>query len=163
MERVQGGLHTFEEDEDGLSDLPQLTAEHLKIQRRLSPLFQVESALIKQLSPLGLPKAEDSLVQDRTERSSLKEVAVNSATQWRDRFGRLVKGGRLAASGEEEIDECDPDDSGRLLHACAEDMVKLWNDPVIQELLHKLKIRMEEHAGLYVPHISTTSQLIQVL
>jgi len=148
MERVQSGLHTLGDDDVDLSDLPQLTAEHLRIQRRLSPLFQVENALIKQLSPPSPAPVEEHSRRDSVGRSSLREVAVNSATQWKDRFGRLVKAGRVAT--EEETNWDDPGDPGRLLNACAEDMMLLWNDPVIQELLRKMKIRMEDHAGFFL-------------
>lgn len=160
MGRVQSGNYPLWEHED--PDIPQLTAEHLKIQRRLGPLLQVENALIKQISPPNSLKANEPSVQDRTQGSTLKEVAVNSTTQWKDRFGRLVTGGRLSAS-EEGVEWDNSDDSGRLLRACAEDMIRLWGDPIIQELLRKLKIRMEDQAGLYALRISMTSRLIWVL
>lgn len=148
MERTEKNDFSTEDDEDlPIPELPKLTPEHLRIKRRLGPLVQVESALVGQLSPL--PKQKEGKKFEATGKTSLKEVAVNSATQWKDCFRCFANSGRFSPEGH--VDWDDSNDPGRVLHACSEDMVRLWNDPIIQELLKKLKIRMEDHAGLYVP------------
>ncbi|KAF9447683.1 G-alpha-domain-containing protein [Macrolepiota fuliginosa MF-IS2] len=146
MDRAQGRTVMAGDHEDGeFLELPRLSAEHLKIKRRLSPLLQVEDGLMNQISPVQSADREIT----HPGRTSLKEIAVNSATQWKDAFGRLVRGGRLCEDLE-DMDWGDPNNPGKLLNACSEDMVRLWHDPVIQELLLRLKIRMEDHAGFFL-------------
>lgn len=125
-------------------DLPALTTEHLKIKQRLSPLLEIEKSLIGQLSPIT------SRQKSPGHRLSLKEVAVNSASSWKDCLQRLVKTDRDSFDSEEAVDWDDPDDPGRVIHACSEDMIRLWKDPVIQDLLDKLKLRMWEQAGFFL-------------
>lgn len=159
MERAQRRTLPLEGDEnEDLRELPRLSADLLKTKRRLSPLLQVEDALINQISPVYPVGRDETGLTRRPSKASLKEIAVNSATQWKESFGRLVKGSRITC--EEDIDWDDPNDPGRLLHACSEDMIRLWHDPVIQELLHRLKIRMEDHAGLYALGFSPFSELV---
>lgn len=134
-----------EKSDPSQRDIPSLTTEHLKIKQRLSPLLEVEDTLIRQLSPVSSrQKAPDH------SRLSLKEVAVNSATSWKECFQKLMKSERDSFDSEAVVDWDDPNDPGRILHACSEDMIRLWNDPIIQQLLVKLKLRMREQAGLWV-------------
>ncbi len=41
-------------------------------------------------------------------------------------------------------------DPGRILYACGEDMVTLWNDPLIKSLLRSQGTRLEDMPGLCV-------------
>jgi guanine nucleotide-binding protein subunit alpha len=144
MAQAQRSTRREPGDDQAFRDAPALTTEHLKIRQRLSPLLEIEKALIKQLSPVtSRPKTPGH-------RLSLKEVAVNGASSWKDCFQKLMKSERNSFDSGAVVDWDDPGDPGRILHVCAEDMIRLWNDPVIQELLDKLKIRMREQAGLYV-------------
>ncbi|KAF5351270.1 hypothetical protein D9756_008226 [Leucocoprinus leucothites] len=129
MDRIQRNDYWLEEGEV-LKDLPRLTADHLKIKRRLSPLLHVEQSLSNQFC-------------------SLKEVAVNSTTQWKESFGRLVKGIQFDSSPGYQ-DKNDPDDPSHLLHACCEDMIWLWNDSIVREMLYRLKLNMEDHARYFL-------------
>ena len=129
-------------DEHIHKDLPTLTTEHLKIKQRLSPLLEIEKTLIRQLCPIS------SLRRAPGHSHSLKEVAVNSASSWKDCFQKFMKTDGDSISSEEMINWDDPEDPGTVLHACSEDMIRLWTDPVIQTLLNKLKLRMREQAGL---------------
>ena len=130
-------------DEHIHKDLPTLTTEHLKIKQRLSPLLEIEKTLIRQLCPIS------SLRRAPGHSHSLKEVAVNSASSWKDCFQKFMNTDGDSISSEEMINWDDPEDPGTVLHACSEDMIRLWTDPVIQTLLSKLKLRMREQAGLW--------------
>lgn len=145
MTQAQRHASTDEETDPPPKDIPTLATEHLKIKQRLAPLLEIENTLLRQLSPVSSrQRGCDS------RRLSLKEVAVNSATTWKECFQKLKKSERDSFDSEAIIDWDDPDDPGRVLHACSEDMIRLWNDPIIQELLSKLKLRVREQAGLYV-------------
>ncbi|KAI8985031.1 G-protein alpha subunit [Trametes punicea] len=131
---------------------PPLTPEHLKLKLRLSPLVQVEEALIRKLTPAG--SAEIEATQriagggSHAERARAldREIAVNSQFAWKGVFHRMM--GRNSSDGE--ADFSDPDDPGRVLHACAEDMMTLWNDPVIKALLRAQGIRIEDMPGFFL-------------
>lgn len=128
-----------------VKDVPTLTTEHLRIKQRLSPLLEIEKNLIRQLSPVS--SRRKSLDHSGL---ALNEVAVNSATTWKECFQKLMKSERESFDSETVVNWDDPNDPGRVLHACSEDMIRLWNDDVIQELLTKLGLRMREQAGFFL-------------
>ncbi|KAH9835198.1 guanine nucleotide binding protein, alpha subunit [Rhodofomes roseus] len=151
---------------------PPLTAEHLKLKMRLSPLLQVEQALIRKLTPPGSAEFEATHLAQASnvsylERIRQKEVAVNSLFAWKGVFGRLLSDSRDADSGD-GIDWNDPQassevvsltiallmrqwqDPGRIIHACGEDMIRLWNDETIRSLLQIQGIRLEDRPGFFL-------------
>jgi len=79
-----------------------------------------------------------------------KELAINSTTQWKGAFGRIIATARASFEGATEIDFEDPNDPGFILHACSEDIVKLWNDPTVKMVLKAQKVRLEDMGGLCV-------------
>ncbi|CDO73698.1 hypothetical protein BN946_scf185015.g26 [Trametes cinnabarina] len=134
---------------------PQLTAEHLKLKLRLSPLLHVEEALIRKLTPEGSAEVEATQrisgtgsLADRA-RPLDKEIAVNSQFAWKGAFHRMM--GRNSSDEEERTD---PDDPGRVLHACADDMIMLWNDPTIKALLRAQGVRIEDMPGFFLDSIA---------
>ena len=116
------------------------------------PLQGVEEALLRKMSHAGSTEFEPTQLPSLTDDSPRrrKEPAVHSSSQWKVAFGRLLNVARTSLSDESCVDFNDPDDPGVILNACSDDMKTLWNDPVIQELLQSMKIRMEDMAGLYV-------------
>ena len=138
--------------EDSPDDLPELNPELWMIKMRLSPLMQVEQALTRRLTPLDSGETEPTHLDFSYERSKsvLRELAVNSATQWKSTFSRLLRVGSDGESfdSEDMVDWDDPNDPGLVLHTCSADMAKLWGDPTIHQLLEKQNIRLEEMAGL---------------
>lgn len=127
---------------------PALNADHLKLKMRLSPLIQVEEALARKLTQAGTSAHAAAKVSDGTRTHKAREFSVNSATQWKGVFGRLRHDARQSVESDLLIDWDDPQDPGVVLHACADDMKRLWNDPVIQKLLEMQNVRVEELAGL---------------
>jgi guanine nucleotide-binding protein alpha-1 subunit len=135
--------------------VPTLTAEHLRLKMRLAPLSQIEEVLLRRLNPQGARESEATYLTpltnvpyaDRVRRAS-KEVSVNSASPWKGAFTRLLAQAKQGVEGQGDFDWGDPNDPGVVLHACAEDMVRLWNDPVVRRLLAVKKMRLEEMPGL---------------
>ena len=128
--------------------------ELLKIKLRLAPLLQVEETLIRRLTPAGSGEMEATLrigrdmsYYERT-KNYMKEVTVNSAVQWKGSFGRR-EAGRSSFDTDKAINWEDPDDPGRILHACSEDMIRLWEDPMTKKFLEAQKLRLQERAGLF--------------
>jgi len=134
---------------------PPLTADHLRLKMRLSPLLQVEKALIRKLTPPGSAEFEATHLAQASnvsymERLRQKEVAINSLFAWKGVFGRLMLDGRDSVESREAIDWDDPEDPGRIIHACGEDMIRLWNDDTIRALLQVQGVRLEDQPGFFL-------------
>jgi len=132
-----------------------LSAEHLRLKMRLAPLLHIEEVLLRRLNPYGTTHSEATYLTSMTNvpyterlRRGSKEVSVNSTSPWKGAFTRLLPGGRQNDDGEADIDWNDPNDPGVVLNACAEDMMRLWDDPVVKRLLAVRKLRLEEMPGL---------------
>ncbi|KAF9467322.1 guanine nucleotide binding protein, alpha subunit [Collybia nuda] len=141
---------------------PKLTPEHLKLKMRLSPLQQVEEALLRRLTPVGSADFEATRLSPVTNlpysnRLTVTggEVAVNSSTPWKTAFTRLMASTtRTSFDSAQEIDFDDPKDPGVILNACAEDMIRLWNDSTIKEILNVRNLRLEDLAGFFLDSLS---------
>lgn len=138
------------------ADFSPLTPEHLRLKMRLLPLQQVEEALLRRLSSAGSSEIEATRLLPVTDlpcfgtAANGKEITVNSTSQWKFAFSRLLSNPRSSFDSGADIDFEDPNDPGVILHACAEDMIQLWNDPTIKALLSARKQRLEDMAGLCV-------------
>lgn len=135
-------------------DFPTLSSELLRLKMRLLPLQQVEENLLRRLSSAASSQLEATHLSPVTnipyssKAGKQKEITVNSTSQWKDAFGRLLTTARTSFQSIEHIDFEDPNDPGVVLHACADDMIQLWNDPTIKALLSARKQRLEDMAGL---------------
>lgn len=130
---------------------PALTPEHLKLKMRLSPLVHVEEALWRKLSPertLDFEATHLSSITNIPHYSEQKEWSVNSSTPWKTAFTRFLSNGRDSVDSGTDIDFNDPSDPAVILHNCAEDMIRLWNDPTIKDLLRAHRLRLEDMPGL---------------
>jgi guanine nucleotide-binding protein alpha-1 subunit len=129
---------------------------------RLSPLQQVEEALLRRLTPAGSPEWEATRLAPVTNLPDPNllspanggagrgraEIAINSNAPWKNAFNKLMAGTNRASFDSQNIDFDDPQDPGYILSVCAEDMIKLWNDETIRTLLRAKKIRLQEKSGL---------------
>ncbi|KAH7882371.1 guanine nucleotide binding protein, alpha subunit [Phlebopus sp. FC_14] len=132
-------------------DYPPITPEHLKLKMRLAPLIQVEVALVRKLAPQT--QIEPSTYSSTATSSSHREIFVNSSVGWKNAFNKLITSvgnGRNSCDSADMIDWSDPEDPGVVLHACSEDMIRLWADPTIRKLMEMEKMRPEEMAGFFL-------------
>ncbi|KAJ3569837.1 hypothetical protein NP233_g4785 [Leucocoprinus birnbaumii] len=146
-------------------DLPNLTPEHLRLKMRLLPLQQVEENLLRRLSSAGSSEIEATHLSPVTNLPYAgksvkgKEVTVNSSSHWKGAFSRLLSNARSSFESGADIDFEDPNDPGVILHACAEDMMRLWNDPTIKALLSARKQRLEDMAGFFLDSLERVTSL----
>ncbi|KAH9485212.1 Guanine nucleotide-binding protein alpha-4 subunit [Psilocybe cubensis] len=139
--------------------------ELLKLKMRLLPLQQVEEALLRKMTPAGSAEFEATHLSPATNlpyssrAGKFKEIAINSTAQWKGAFGRLMATARASMDSAADIDFEDPKDPGVILHACAEDIIQLWNDPTVKELLKAKKIRLESMAGFFLDSIPRITAL----
>ncbi|KAJ3971624.1 guanine nucleotide binding protein, alpha subunit [Lentinula raphanica] len=122
--------------------------ELLEIRARLSSLLQVEDHLTCQLTPKDYSEVGTmKLAPAYPLKHVPTELAINSSVPWKQRFDKLV------GKGDTEriiIDWDDPNDPGKILHACGEDMIRLWKHPLVQQMLEKQNLRLEEMAGFFL-------------
>ncbi|PPQ66642.1 hypothetical protein CVT24_006934 [Panaeolus cyanescens] len=167
--------------------LPSITPEVLELKARLEPLLHVEAALIRRLTYAGSGEVEATrrVVMEGGVDVGVggkvgnvnghgngintgngwgmglggREVAINSATPWKNAFSRIVRGGGerdsvdSANGGEGEgdtWDESDPDDPGVVLNRLSGDMIRLWRNGVVSRLLDIQGLRMEELSGFFL-------------
>jgi guanine nucleotide-binding protein subunit alpha len=127
---------------------------------KLLPLQQIEEALIRKLTPIGSIETEGThLTPHPSGKARFKELTVHSTTQWKVAFGKILTSARTSTESAADIDWNNPNDPRIVLNACAEDIVKLWDDPTVQELLHEQKIRLEDMSGLYVNYTIKISHM----
>ncbi|KAJ7502857.1 guanine nucleotide binding protein, alpha subunit [Mycena galericulata] len=149
---------------------PVITQELLTLKMRLLPLQQVEEALLGKLTPGAAfkqrPAAQTNNLSPLTNlpestRGGIPaaEVAVHSATPWKGAFSRLMNNVRGSVDGPEVAEPQDSREARQLLHACAEDMIRLWNDPTVKEVLKVHRLRLEDMAGFFLDSIQRVTAL----
>ncbi|CAA7263251.1 unnamed protein product [Cyclocybe aegerita] len=156
MTRAEKYDHGPSSSTSSKGDLPLLTPELLAIKSRLEPLVEVEKMLIRRLTSAGSGEIEATQLQTTNgtvvlPKSSPKEVAINSTIPWRSAFNKLVgSADRGSFESEDGIDWDDPDDPGPVLHSASEHMKQLWASPIIQQLLEKENVRLEQLSGFFL-------------
>ncbi|KAF9057071.1 guanine nucleotide binding protein, alpha subunit [Panaeolus papilionaceus] len=137
--------------------LPPLTPELVELKHRLEPLLQVERTLIRRLTHAGSGEVEATrrlVVRSSSGNKSTgsREVAVNSLTPWKDAFTRFLGGGpeRESFDSSDGVDWDDPEDPGVMLNKCQRDIIELWTNPIVQQLLEIQNMRLEELSGFFL-------------
>jgi guanine nucleotide-binding protein subunit alpha len=69
---------------------------------------------------------------------------------------------RTSTDSAADIDFEDPSDSGVILHACSEDVIRLWNDSTVKDLLKAQRLRLEDMGGFFLDSIQRVTALIYV-
>jgi guanine nucleotide-binding protein alpha-1 subunit len=90
----------------------------------------------------GSIRSSSTMISDRSGRSP--EVFVRPGTSWK---GKVARGRPLSVgtTGMETKDEAQ-----EVLNSCWRDIMALWTDPAIREILRRRKVRLEEFPGLCV-------------
>ncbi|KAL4247490.1 P-loop containing nucleoside triphosphate hydrolase [Abortiporus biennis] len=158
-----GALQTSPSSSSG-SPIPRLTHDHLKLRMRLMPLLQVEEVLIRKLTPAGSGEFEATHLAHVTNipgptlaKIKEKEVAVNSQFAWKGVFNKFISTTRESFDSE-SIDWDDPEDPGRVIYACGEDMIRLWKDPTIRQVLRNQELRLEDQPGFFLDCLDRITQ-----
>jgi len=140
------------DDDDGL---PAVGANVLQLKARLLPLKQVEERLLRKMTPLDSPDLEPvhmidpPLPQPHCRARRIREIVVRSNSSWKTAFVKLVGNARSSTdSCDSAVFVNDPNDPSALLHSCANDIIRLWEDPSVRAILTAQRIRLEEMSGL---------------
>ncbi|KAF8909854.1 G-alpha-domain-containing protein [Mucidula mucida] len=144
-------------DEEREQDYPKMTPEHLKLRMRLTPLTAVQEALMRKLFPTNLDYEMTAQVDLAS--FPFRDPCVHTTWQWKGKFGRMVAPDRSSFDSAQAIDFDDPQDPGVILHNCSSDMVRLWTDPVIQELLRVSRLQLYDTSGFFLDSIERVTAL----
>lgn len=104
---------------------------------RLSPLLPIEEQLTKKL----LPEANDKV----------HDVCVRAGSGWKGALAAIS-----ASTSQERTHPSRPgtsdgrhkDDPTTVLAACKDDIVALWEDPIVRGILKKHNVRLQDMPGL---------------
>lgn len=128
--------------------MPKLSDYHRTLRMRLLPLLHLEKSLLKRLDPSGEDFEATQLGTNWF--TGGKELFVRSTSNWKEKLSRLRKSNtETEKSGNGPIEDFDdPDDPSNVIHACRDDMMALWHDPVVRQVLRIGGVRLEEMPGL---------------
>ena len=143
--------------EDSDEDSAGMPSELEQLKMRLLPLRHIEALLIAKLVPpnedeathLGHKGKANCSISSESDRSHHSpEVFVRGTSSWK---GLLAKGvsrinGRPISAGSAGLET--RDEPQEVLHSCRRDIMALWDDPTVRDILRRRKIRPEEFPGL---------------
>lgn len=117
---------------DSASTSTLLTDDHRRMRMRLSPLISVEEVLTRKLFPTS-PNPQDS------------EISVRGGSGWIGYLSKVMSTSRPRSTGVNESN-----DATTILSACREDIVALWRDDIVRQLLEKHEKRIREMSGFFL-------------
>lgn len=148
--------------EDSDSDDNTLLSDDLhELRMRLLPLRHIEHLLIAKLVPPGEDEATHFGISSFTGKGVMngerygngnspkyQEIFVRSGASWK---GLVAKGkggsfGRPTSAGTTGIET--QDEPTTVLYECRHDLMELWLNAFVRDVLKRRKIRIEEQSGL---------------
>ncbi|KAF8520924.1 G-alpha-domain-containing protein [Hysterangium stoloniferum] len=139
-------LQTLHATPDDVSDDPLFFSDDFEIiKARLEPLRGVEEVLIAKLGD------EEAAVGARVafggkKKRGKQEVAVRSAA-----MAKLRAWGTLGTSASPTAEEeAEWDEPTGVIWSCREEMMALWEDATVREVLKRRKVRVEEGPGFFL-------------
>jgi hypothetical protein len=142
-----------------LVPLQRLTDDLRRLRMSLSPLRSIEESLVRIISP-DAPRntAGGSDVGGRST-ALLTERAFEVRVRCGSRLKALFKGG-IGASGAATVSKSNVRgyeellNARRVIEACREDIVALWNHPAVRASLAEQSVALEFQSGLYVSSLT---------
>ena len=137
------------------SETDSLGLHHLTLLLRLRHLADVEISLIKRL---GGPDTTETFRKRNSllplDKIDMWEVHVRPETWKKKLLSPTERHKRMKSSVrhptfDDDADDSDDDDSiPHIINACKETMDDLWRDPLVQTILARMELRLEELPGL---------------
>lgn len=120
---------------------------HRQIRMRLSPLLSMEAALARKLLPENFDPERPS-----------REICVRANSGWKVTLERATSPDARPSTGSRRnlsnagrpttSDGRSRDDPTAVLAACRDDIIALWQDPAVRDVLWKHNVRLEDSPGL---------------
>ncbi|KAG5651198.1 hypothetical protein H0H81_009527 [Sphagnurus paluster] len=154
------------------------------LKTRLEPLRHIEALLIAKLVPpnedeathlagpshSGHPPDQQSVSAGSSFRN--QEIFVRPGMGWRGVLSKArvtypnangtenaaqTDSGRPTSAGNTGLET--PDEPQEVLYQCRKDMMMLWNDDVVREILIRKKVRLEEFPGFFLNDLERVTSL----
>jgi guanine nucleotide-binding protein subunit alpha len=126
----------------------QLSSDSRKLLIRLAPLRQIEETLSKVVSGASPTPNESSQASQQRQYNSTRapeEVSIPSGYGWKKAvLGRRSQDSPTASN----TDAAELAQARRVLAACTDDIVKLWNDRTVRRALKSAEVSLEDQPGL---------------
>lgn len=129
-----------------------LTDVHRRARLKLLPLLTIEAELTRKLfpelaasvSPSSSPNGTGGTPVGPTNGAlhSMKEVCVRAGSGWKDVLVALQKD-RKGKNGQPPTEELTA-----VLDKCREDLVNMWEDQAVKEMLRRRGVRLQDMPGL---------------
>ncbi|KAG1741523.1 G-alpha-domain-containing protein [Suillus paluster] len=153
-----------EDSDDSGANLPQ---ELEMLQMRLTPLRHIEALLIAKLIPPSEDEATSIIGSSAisayhshrsrsSEHSRTQEVFVRPGATWK---GALAKTTRTRPISLGNTGMQTRDEAQEVIHSCSYDIMVLWNDRLVREVLRRRKIRLEESSGFFLNDLDRVTAL----
>ncbi|PVF93835.1 G-alpha-domain-containing protein [Serendipita vermifera] len=141
-----------------MAPVPQLTKDHYRLKMRLTPLQHVQTVLIEHLAcQFDDPSLLMAAHQFGMTAEKIPDFVVRSNTSLKGFLGKATKG--TEAVNEPMRVRLDIQEVDAVLEACRDDMIALWKDAVVREILHRRDVRLEEGPGFFLHDIERITQL----
>ncbi|KAJ4465644.1 guanine nucleotide binding protein, alpha subunit [Lentinula edodes] len=145
---------------------------------RLYPLHHIEALLIAKLVPpneeeatrlTAPPESTNTYPPSHSARTSYKtqEIFVRPGPGWKGGLARArnpnsedsgsTNAGRPNSAGNIGLETAD--EPQEVLNACRTDIMRLWADRGVKQLLHRRKIRLEEFPGFFLNDLERVTSL----
>ncbi|KAG8785017.1 hypothetical protein FRC12_018077 [Ceratobasidium sp. 428] len=129
-------------------------AQFSELRLRLQPLLLLEDQLNRTLAgdlsgnELEPTRLGAYAAPHQNQDGAGREVAVRSNSTWKKALGTLR--GKARDEDDEAYVWDDPNDPGHTIVALRDDMITLWRDPFVQDVLHKRRLHLEHTAGFFL-------------
>ncbi len=137
--------------------------KHKLLALRLSPLRRIETVLKKRLGA-GSEEVRNAPSQDMQatpfESPQVPPGKHRRAAEFVVRTWSDALQGRAAANHHTAVDEYDAEEVTDVIAGCQEDLIALWNDPVVRKVLSSRRIPIEHSAGLCVSRLAPGSAVL---
>ncbi|KAH9938925.1 G-alpha-domain-containing protein [Amylocystis lapponica] len=121
--------------------------DHRLLRMRLTPLRQVEMILEKCLEVSSYDRSPSTDSDSSWDTGKASEISVRGGSGWKA-LVQSRKERHTRFSGQHELDN-----ARQILEACRDDMVSLWEDPSIQEILREHGVALQEQPGFFLDQI----------
>lgn len=124
-----------------------LTDVHRRARMRLLPLLKLEAELTGKLFPelaasLSQPGEDGEATPTTSALPRVKEVCVRAGNGWKEVLVKL-QNEKKSKDGKSLIDELTA-----VLEASKDDIVSMWEDPAVKDMLRRRGIRLQDMPGL---------------
>ncbi|PFH48860.1 hypothetical protein AMATHDRAFT_148943 [Amanita thiersii Skay4041] len=134
--------------------------KHRLLQQRLAPLISLQKDLEQRLGAAAMEMTTSSVntaapfeASSPTSRRGISEFSINSSNGWKSALDKIrtLRTGRSGVEAEALKKAGDLEDElVETLVSCRDAMKELYEDTIIQEMLNRRKVRIEDSPGFFL-------------